>query len=176
MKQPLSDPLRPGRIAIRVGLPAVIVVLLADQLTKYAVMQWLNLQSRGVREVLPFLDFSWVTNHGTAMGVIAMSKDSSPWILFAFTSLVSLVVLYFLFGARRWSDGAALGLILGGAIGNLIDRLRYGYVVDFIHFHYGSLSFYVFNVADASITIGAIWLAVNYQLLGRSQTKPSGPQ
>jgi len=176
MKQPLSDSLRPGLIAVRVGLPVVIVVLLADQVTKYAVIYWLNLRSGGVLEVLPFLDFSWVTNHGTAMGVIALSKDSSRWILIAFTSMVSLVVLYLLLGARRWSDGAALGLILGGAIGNLIDRLRYGYVVDFIHFHYGSLGFYVFNIADASITIGAVLLAVNYQLFGRSQTKPRGPQ
>jgi signal peptidase II len=174
MKQPLSDSLRPGLIAIRVGLPVVIVVLIADQFTKYAVMHWLNLQSRGVLEVLPFLDFSWVTNYGTAMGVIAMSKDSSRWILIAFTSIVSLVVLYLLLGARRWSDGAALGLILGGAIGNLIDRLRYGYVVDFIHFHSGSLGFYVFNVADASITIGAVWIAINYQRLSRSQTKSRG--
>jgi signal peptidase II len=176
MKQPLSDSRRPGLIAVRVGLPVVIAVLLADQLAKHAVIHWLNLPSRGGLAVLPFLDFTWVTNHGTAMGVIAMSKDSSRWILIAFTSIVSVVVLYLLLGARRWSDGAALGLILGGAIGNLIDRLRYGYVVDFIHFHYGSLGFYVFNVADASISIGAVWLAVNYQLFSRSKTKPSGSQ
>jgi lipoprotein signal peptidase len=104
MKQPLSDSLRPGLIAIRVGLPVVIAVLLADQLAKYAVIHWLNLQSGGVPKVLPFLDFAWVTNYGTAMGVIAMSKDSSHWILIAFTSIVSLVVLYVLLGACRWSD------------------------------------------------------------------------
>ena len=85
------------------------------------------------------------------------------------------MVLYLLLRARRWSDGAALGLILGGAIGNLIDRLRYGYVVDFIHFHYGSLGFYVFNVADAAITIGAIWIAISYLLLDRSQGKSRAP-
>ena len=174
-KQPLSDSPRPRLIAVRVGLPVVIVVVLAHQFAKYAVMHWLNLQTRGVLEVLPFLDFAWVTNHGTAMGVIAMSEDPSRWILIAFTSIVSLVVLYLLLRARRWSDGAALGLILGGAIGNLIDRLRYGYVVDFIHVHYGSLGFYVFNVADAAITIGAIWMAVNYQLFGRAQTKSRAP-
>jgi signal peptidase II len=174
MEQPLSGPKRPGLIAARVGLPVVIVVLIADQFTKYAVMHWLNLQSRGVLEVLPILDFSWVTNYGTAMGVIAMSKESSRWILIAFTSMVSLVVLYMLLGARRWRDGAALGLVLGGAIGNLIDRLQDGYVVDFIHFHYGSSGFYVFNVADASITIGAVWMAMNYRLFGRSRTQSRG--
>ena len=68
---------------------------------------------------------------------------------------------------RLWPESVALGLILGGALGNIVDRVRFGYVVDFVHLHWGPWSFYVFNIADAAITIGVIILLFR-ALIGRS--------
>jgi len=137
-------------------LPLGLVLLGIDQLTK-----WLVVRSVGLYEMitlLPVLDITHAHNPGAAFNFLA---DASGWQRWFFTALalgVSGVIFYYL---RRLNSRAqplqcaGLALIAAGAVGNLIDRLRLGYVVDFVHVHWGSASFPSFNVADSCITIGA---------------------
>jgi signal peptidase II len=134
-------------------LAAVIVFL--DQLTKFLAAGYL-LPHEPVT-LLPFLNLTLVHNTGAAFGFLS---SASGWqnvffIIVAVTAAAAIVVLlYRLTPKDRWL-GVALALILGGAIGNLIDRLTYGYVVDFIDVFYGPWHWPAFNVADSAITVGA---------------------
>lgn len=136
------------------GLAAAI--FLADQLSKYWVIYGLELESRGSVGFLPFWSWTWVENRGVSMGMLQADGDLGRWLLVALTAAIAAAVAYWINSERDWQDLIAMGLILGGALGNIVDRIRLGYVVDFVHLHVSSWSFYVFNVADAAITIGVI--------------------
>ena len=148
------------------GLAAAVLVL--DQIVKYWVINGLRLQERVTIDLLPFFDLTWVENRGVSMGLFTAGSDAGRWMLVAVTALISIGVAFWLRRERNRMDVIALGLVLGGAIGNIIDRVRFGYVVDFLHLFWGEGSilyrltgmrdFYVFNVADAAITIGVILL------------------
>jgi signal peptidase II len=103
-----------------------------------------------------FLRLSYVTNRGVAFGLFSERGLPVHWV-----SLVALVVVLWLAfrpGARAWAHAVPLGLILGGALGNLLDRLRWGSVIDFIDVGVGGLRWWVFNLADASISVGVcLW-------------------
>ena len=146
------------------GLMVGIVVL--DQLTKHVV--WFNFDLGQARQVIPRLfDIRYVRNTGAAWGMFAGHR----WPLIA----VSVVMLVLLRMHRRelYALGlrgrVALGLLLGGIIGNLIDRVRFGYVVDFLDFHIGQSHFPAFNVADAAICCGVFVYMVSIFLAGRSK-------
>jgi signal peptidase II len=134
-------------------LTAGVVAL--DQATKFLVTRFLELYERVV--VLPVLDFTLLHNTGAAFSMLAGASGWQRWFFIGLASVVSLVLLVWLWRMPRGQRmlSVALSLILGGALGNLIDRVRFGYVVDFIHAHWGAAYFPAFNIADSCITIGA---------------------
>lgn len=143
-----------------------VVVLLLDQVTKQIALSQLTLHEPVA--LLPFLNFTLVYNKGAAFGFLS---SASGWqnAFFIVVALVACgVILYLLRQSRERIFSAALMLVLGGAIGNLVDRLIYGYVIDFVDVYYQSWHWPVFNVADSAITIGAILIAFDAFRPGKS--------
>ncbi len=139
---------------IRWGLLAALLVLIADQASKWWVLEVLHLPERGQIPVLPVLNLTMVWNQGVTFGLFHQDGAWGPWLLAG----VALAVVAALAVWLRWAENAvvaaSLGAIGGGAVGNVIDRLRFGAVVDFLHAHAFGWSWYVFNVADAAIVCG----------------------
>ena len=141
------------------GLVAALVVLAADQATKWAVLALLDL-SAGPIPVTPYFNLVLVWNPGVSFGMLGGLGVYAPW---ALTGIALAVVAFLVAWLRRAQDGltaAALGLVIGGALGNVVDRARYGAVVDFLDFHYAGYHWPAFNVADAAICVGAGLLLV----------------
>ena len=143
-----------------------VVVLLLDQATKQLALARLALHEPVV--LLPFLNLTLVYNKGAAFGFLS---SASGWqnAFFIVVALVACgVILYLLRQTRDRLFAAALMLVLGGAIGNLVDRIIYGHVVDFIDVYYQTWHWPAFNVADSAITIGAILIALDAIRVGKS--------
>ncbi len=137
-----------------IWLSAVIIV--ADQLSKHWIVQ--NFVLFEPHPVLPVLDITRLHNTGAAFSFLA---DAGGWQRWFFTTLaiaVSIALVHWLRtldGLRQKILTAGLALVLGGAVGNVIDRVRFGHVVDFVHAHWNGAYFPAFNVADAAISVGA---------------------
>ncbi|MFN3388414.1 MAG: signal peptidase II [Allosphingosinicella sp.] len=156
-----------------VGLSVALAIFVADQLTKWVVVHILQLEQQRSIEVLPFFDLTWVQNFGVSMGLLTASSDTARWLLVALTAAISAFVFAWLWREKKRGDAVALSFVLGGALGNILDRVRLGYVVDFADLHFGEIRpFLVFNVADAAITIGVLLLLVR-ALLTREPKTPS---
>lgn len=140
------------------GYAIAALVLVLDQISKYWVLEILHLPAIGGIDVWPFFRLTFVGNIGVSMGMLQADSDLGRWLLTAVTAGIALAVANWLRRETHPVDVAALGLVLGGAIGNILDRVRFGYVVDFLHFFWGQYSFWVFNLADAAITVGVILL------------------
>lgn len=155
----------------KAGYALAAAVLLADQASKYWVLDVIHLPERGGIDVASFFRLTFVGNAGVSMGMLQAGSDLARWLLTFITAGIALAVALWLRREKNRTDIAALGLVLGGAIGNIIDRVRFGYVVDFLHFFWGQYSFWVFNLADAAITLGVVLL------LGRAVlARPAEPQ
>ena len=145
------------RMAPWLGVAAILVVL--DQATKLAILA--NFALGESRTVTPFFDLVLVYNKGAAFSFLAAAAGWQTPLLVAIALGAIALVGWMLWRnpSRRLLD-AGLALILGGAIGNLIDRIAYGKVVDFLHFHLYGWSYPAFNVADSAITVGAAILII----------------
>ena len=143
-------------------------VVLVDQLTKWLVIGSLTLYQR--IQILPFFDLVRLHNTGAAFSFLS---DASGWQNLLFTGvagIVSLVIVWWLLTLPREGYrvlGLGLALVLGGAIGNLIDRSLYGYVVDFLLFYYKEWSYPAFNIADSAITCGVVLILYDGFILER---------
>ena len=137
-----------------------LVVLVADQASKEYVLSWLDLQSVHSIAILPVLNFTMVWNRGITFGLNDHAGASAMLPTIAALVVVG-VLLVWLWRSDRILVAAGLGAVCGGAIGNVIDRLRFGAVVDFIHAHIFGWSWYVFNVADAAIVCGVAALVLD---------------
>jgi len=156
------------------GLVLALAVLVADQLLKWLVVGPLALQARGQITLLPIFNFTWTENRGVSMGFLTAGSEGERWLLVAFTALIATVVAIWLWREQRRGDSIALGLVLGGALGNILDRVRFGYVVDFLDLHIGAWRpFLIFNLADAAISIGVAILLIR-ALFSRSDKRPEG--
>jgi lipoprotein signal peptidase len=160
---------------IPLGLIAALVVLAADQASKWWVLNMLDLPELRQVVLLPVLNLTMVWNRGVTFGLL---NGLGAWghVLLAAVSLAVVAALgVWLRRAESPVVATAIGAIAGGAIGNVIDRVRFGAVVDFIHAHvetpWGDLSWYVFNVADAAIVCGVATLIIGSQFSGRRQEK-----
>lgn len=154
----------------RIGYTIAALVFVADQLVKYWVTAVLDLRTRGVVGVIPGFDLTWVENTGVSMSLLRADGFAGRWLLVAATLAIATGVAVWISREANRTDTLALGLVLGGALGNIVDRVRFGYVVDFIHVYWHGHHFYVFNVADAAITVGVI------AMLARSVLAPRPPQ
>ena len=156
------------------GLAIALGVFVADQLTKWLVTVPLNLKEVGQIYVLPVFNLTWTENYGISLGLFNASTDTGRWILVAVTGAIAIGVAYWIGREKLRGDQAALGLILGGALGNILDRVRHGFVVDFADLHFGAFRpFLVFNVGDAAITIGVVILLLRAFLTRNEQPKES---
>ena len=156
------------------GFALALAVFVADQLTKWLVTGPLNLREVQQIYVLPIFNLTWTENYGISLGLFNASTDTGRWILVAVTSAIAVGVAYWIGRERLRGDQAALGLILGGALGNILDRVRHGYVVDFADLHFGAVRpFLVFNVGDAAISIGVVILLLRAFLMRNEQPKES---
>lgn len=140
------------------GYALAAAIFVADQLTKYWIISVVRLREVGFIDVTSFFSLTWVENRGVSMGMLTADTDLGRWLLVAMTAVISAVVAVWLTREKNPWDIAALGLVLGGALGNIVDRVRFGYVVDFLHFYWADWHFYVFNVADAAISVGVALL------------------
>ncbi len=139
---------------MRLGLLLGLIVLLGDQASKYWILNGLDLPALGSVALLPVLNLTMVWNHGVTFGLMAGLGVAGPWLLTAVAVGVVLLLGVWMRRTPRRQVPPARRAIAGGAIGNVIDRLRFGAVVDFIHAHAFGWSWYVFNVADAAIVCG----------------------
>lgn len=173
----------------RAGFALAAAVFAVDQLTKWLVTGPLGIDTLGAyRTITGFFDLRFVQNTGVSLGLLrsdsnwmqslltattrcgiedfACRANVVRWLLVAFTSAIAIGVAVWMVREPRGGDRLALGAVLGGAAGNILDRSRFGYVVDFADLHLGEWRpFLVFNVADAAITIGVLILLVRALLI-----------
>jgi signal peptidase II len=157
-----------GRAAAWLLLSALIV--LADQLSKGYIAQ--NFGEFEFIAVLPILDITRMHNVGAAFSFLATASGWQRWMFIGLAVVVSIGIIVWLLRLRGVHSLLACGLalVLGGALGNVIDRIRLGHVIDFIHFHWDRAYFPAFNVADSAITVGAACLLLDALLEGRRKT------
>jgi signal peptidase II len=151
---------------------AALLIFVADQAAKAYVTGTLGLDHVGAQlEVLSFFDLRFVPNIGVSLGLLPADSIAMRWALVALTAGIAIGVGWWITREKNRQDLIALGLVLGGALGNILDRARFGYVVDFADLHFGEWRpFLVFNVADAAITIGVLVLLIR-ALLVRDKPK-----
>ena len=143
-----------------------LIIFTVDQLTKWIVSVPLALQARGQIEILPIFNLTWVENNGISLGLLNATTPTGRWMLVAMTAAIAIGVAWWITREEKRGDQLALSLVLGGALGNIVDRVRHGYVVDFADLHFGAFRpFLVFNVADAAISIGVVILLLRAFLL-----------
>ena len=154
---PASNP--PGRARLT-GFLVALVLFVVDQAVKAWVVGPLGINHLGAaREVLAIFDLRFVPNVGVSLGLFPADGPAMRWALVGLTAVIAAGVAWWMLREPERADLIALGLVLGGAIGNILDRIRFGYVVDFADLHFGEWRpFLVFNVADAAITIGVLIL------------------
>ena len=159
------------------ALALAAIITIADQAMKQWVLTSFNLDYQGaMHEILPFFRFTLTYNEGIALGLFQAGSEAARWTLTGLLSAITLGVVWWLWTEKNRIDALGLGMILGGAIGNLIDRVRFGYVVDFADLHFGEFRpFLIFNLADAAITIGVVLLLARALFAGdkTSETEKS---
>lgn len=154
----------------RIALAAygfALLIIVVDQLTKAWVISGLDLREmRQVPVWPPIFNFTWVENRGVSFGLFG--DGSARWMLSVFSVVVAGILGWWALKADRRLLVSAIGLIMGGAIGNVIDRIRFGFVVDFLDFSGTGVFPWVFNVADSAITVGVLLLILDSVLSERA--------
>jgi signal peptidase II len=143
-------------------MSVALIVIAADQATKWAIVEWVELY--GKVPLNSFMNLTHQQNTGAAFSFLAGAGGWQRWFFVILATAVSGVIVGWLWQSRKQGPVvlmAGLGLVLGGAVGNLIDRARLGYVTDFIQVWFGNWPFPSFNVADAAISVGAALLIID---------------
>ena len=154
---------------MRLGLAVAATVAVLDQVVKWWAIPALS-ATPGGGEVAPFFNLVMVWNRGVSFGLFG-GAALPPWLLAAFAGLVAVGLAVWLTRVSgRWLV-IGIGLIVGGAVGNIVDRLRYGAVADFFDFHIGAYHWPAFNVADAAISVGLVALVIDSLLIRREGRK-----
>jgi signal peptidase II len=162
---PADDRLR--RLRSR-ALILAFAIFFVDQAVKWLVTYPLNLPGQPERtlHIFSFFDLRWVENNGVSLGLLSAENEWGRWLLVALTAAIAIFVAIWLWKERKRTDSIALAMVLGGALGNILDRVRLGFVVDYADLHFGEWRpFLVFNVGDAAITIGVLLLLVRALLM-----------
>ncbi|WP_310533289.1 signal peptidase II [Novosphingobium sp.] len=162
----------------RLGFLIAAVIFIADQALKWLVMGPLALRDRFLQQIdiLPFFRLTWAENRGISLGLFTAEGETGRWILVAVTALIACGVVYWILRETAKADILALGAVLGGALGNIVDRVRLGYVADYADLHFGEFRpFMIFNLADAAISIGVL-IVLARSLLSREKAdnQPAG--
>ena len=159
------------------GYLIAAAVFAIDQLVKWIMIGPLALREVGQIVLLPMFQFTYTENNGVSLGLLSAETATARWLLVALTAAIAAGVAVWISRENNRWDVLALGLVLGGALGNITDRIRFGYVVDFLDLHFGDFRpFMIFNVADAAITCGVVLLLARSLLLRDKPAKPAGDQ
>lgn len=143
-----------NRAFVRQGFALGLVVLVLDQISKWVALDLFGEAPR-IIEVLPFFNLVLVWNQGISFGLFGGSNAVGAWVLVGLAVVISAILVRWMIKAETRITALGLALIVGGAVGNVIDRVRFGAVVDFLDFHAWGYHWPAFNVADSAITIGA---------------------
>ena len=168
----MKDDLFPGTTAL-VWLWLSLIIVAADQLTKSFIVSQFELYE--VMPLGPYLELTRLHNTGAAFSLLAQAGGWQRWFFIGLAGAIGVVIVLWLYKlpARGYPWlSIGLAMILGGAVGNGIDRLSEGHVVDFLHFHWQQAYFPAFNVADIAITTGAIMLVIDALLHTRRTKAP----
>ncbi len=149
-------PARPRHLLLW-GAVAALIAFAIDQATKAAALAAALVLVDGV-ELLPFFNLVLVQNRGVSFGLLATDHTLGRWLLILITASVTGGLVVWLMRARSRAQAPALGLVIGGALGNLVDRLRHGAVTDFLDLHARGYHWPAFNLADSAIVVGALLL------------------
>ena len=162
----------------RLGFLVALVVFALDQLTKWIVTGPLALNRLGDQLVLlPIFNLTYTQNEGISLGLLNATNPVGRWMLVALTSAIAIGVAVWIGREKNRVDRFALGMVLGGALGNILDRVRFGYVVDFADLHFGDFRpFLVFNVGDAAISIAVVILLLRAFLTPKDRAKGASPK
>jgi signal peptidase II len=155
----------------RLGLFVALIVFGLDQLTKWIVTGPMGLVNEADRHFfLPIFSFTLTHNEGISLGYLNATNPLGRWMLVALTSAIAVGVAIWLGREDHRVDKIALGMVLGGALGNILDRTLHGYVVDFLDLHFGEIRpFLIFNVGDAAISIAVVILLLRAFLTRKDQ-------
>ncbi|HYH38666.1 MAG TPA: signal peptidase II [Azospirillum sp.] len=164
--QAFVAPQRPSRFGFGIAVAVLVVVL--DQISKWWVLEHVMRPPRVV-EVTPFFNLVMAWNQGVSFGMFSHEAAIMPYVLSGVALVIVAVLVAWLRGAERTLVALAIGLIIGGAIGNVIDRLRFGAVADFLDFHAFGFHFWAFNVADTGISVGVMLLILDGLLAGHDK-------
>jgi signal peptidase II len=162
----------------RLGFAIAILVFAIDQLTKYWVTGPLGVNQLGDQlTLLPIFNFTYTENQGISLGLLNATNPVGRWMLVALTSAIAVGVAVWIGKEKNRIDQVALGMVLGGALGNILDRVRHGFVTDFLDLHFGEFRpFLVFNIGDAAISIAVVILLLRAFLTRKDDAKGPGPE
>ena len=156
-----------------IGFAVAALVFAFDQLVKWVVTGPLALNRLGDQLVLlPIFNFTYTQNQGISLGLLNATNPVGRWMLVAMTAAIAVAVAVWITREKNRLDQIALGMVLGGALGNILDRVRFGYVTDFAVLHFGEWRpFLVFNLGDAAISIGVVILLLRAFLSRKDAAK-----
>ncbi len=162
----------------RFGFLVALAIFGLDQLVKWWVTGPLGVNHVGDQlYIVPFFQFTYTQNIGISLGLLNATTETGRWMLVALTSAIAVGVAYWLGREKHRIEQIALGMVLGGALGNILDRTLHGYVVDFADLHFGEFRpFLIFNVGDAAISIAVVILLLRAFLSPKDQAKGSDPE
>jgi signal peptidase II len=160
------------------GFIVALVVFALDQLVKWWVTGPLAVDHDGaIFYILPWFQFTYTENNGISLGLLNATTAVGRWMLVAVTSAIAIAVAVWMTREKNRIDQVALGMVLGGALGNILDRTRHGYVVDFADLHFGAWRpFLIFNVGDAAISIAVVILLLRAFVSRKDEAKGSDPE
>ena len=150
------------------GLGVALVAIVLDQISKPLMRDWL---AAGDVQVTPVLTLVSAWNKGVGFSLLTMSEASGPYVLSALALVIAAVMAFWLFRTHRIVPAISLGLIIGGALGNVIDRIRLGAVFDFIDVHVAGYHWPAFNLADSALSIGVALLIIDGLFEGGGKSK-----
>ena len=162
----------------KLGFAVALIVFALDQLAKWIVTGPLGVNQIGDQlYLLPIFNFTYTENQGTSLGLLNATNPVGRWMLVALTSAIAVAVAVWIGKEKNRIEQIALGMVLGGALGNILDRVRHGYVTDFLDLHFGEFRpFLIFNVGDAAISIAVVILLLRAFLTRKDDAKGPGPE
>jgi signal peptidase II len=158
------------------GLLVAALTLAVDQANKLWLIFTYGIEQRQPVHLTPFFDIVFAKNPGISYSLLSANSAAGRWALLAMTLVATACLAFWLYRSRTRITAFALGLIIGGALGNAYDRFAYGFVADFYHLHLGGFSWYVFNLADVAIVVGVgLLLFESVVMNGRAARKEHAP-
>ena len=160
------------------GFMVALAIFAIDQFLKYWVTGPLGINHVGDQLfILPFFNFTYTENNGISLGLLNATTEIGRWMLVGLTGAIAIGVAFWMGREKSRIDQMALGLVLGGALGNILDRVRHGYVTDFADLHFGEWPpFLIFNVGDAAISIAVVILLLRAFLSRKDHETGSDPE